>query len=429
MKKIIPILMVILYTSTQAQMPGKRPTEYGFDIDYKPPIYYDLYLSFGDTIGEPELVFSLNVQNDLLQFTKVADTYKAVYHIGLTIKKSSSESAVFSRVWKQTVQERDFERTNSRSIYQGHQKIFDLDLEPGEYLMFVEVTDDGTKKAYRNSRQLTIPVDKPGDLIHTPIRLLDPEYDQSGEVIAEPRDPMIEFNHDIVASFELQTDTPDSLIITSKLLQFREESGSIIRQKIFRLLPTGPLMKFRERIQKNDLDEGIYSLRYRIRYGERILEIEKKFEVVWFDKPVYLYRYDLAIRPMRYILSESEWNIADELSYNDLETWFKSYWQKKDPSPETPFNEIMYTFFQRVDQTNRLYAQRFKEGWETDRGKSYLLYGKPDRQDVNRTSVSAKPYEVWYYESLNQKLTFIDEYNDEDYKLVLIEEIKESEDE
>lgn len=421
--------MVILYTSTQAQMPGKRPTEYGFDIDYKPPIYYDLYLSFGDTIGEPELVFSLNVQNDLLQFTKVADTYKAVYHIGLTIKKSSSESAVFSRVWKQTVQERDFERTNSRSIYQGHQKIFDLDLEPGEYLMFVEVTDDGTKKAYRNSRQLTIPVDKPGDLIHTPIRLLDPEYDQSGEVIAEPRDPMIEFNHDIVASFELQTDTPDSLIITSKLLQFREESGSIIRQKIFRLLPTGPLMKFRERIQKNDLDEGIYSLRYRIRYGERILEIEKKFEVVWFDKPVYLYRYDLAIRPMRYILSESEWNIADELSYNDLETWFKSYWQKKDPSPETPFNEIMYTFFQRVDQTNRLYAQRFKEGWETDRGKSYLLYGKPDRQDVNRTSVSAKPYEVWYYESLNQKLTFIDEYNDEDYKLVLIEEIKESEDE
>ncbi len=421
--------MVILYTSTQAQLPGKRTTVYGFDIDYKPPLYYDLYLSFGDTTRAPELVFSLNVQNDLLQFTKASNNYEAAYHIGLTIKKSSAESAVFSRVWKQTVQENDFERTNSRLIYHSNQKKFHLGLEPGEYRVFLEVTDDGTKKTYRNSRQLDIPVSEPGDISHTPIRLVDPETDQSDEVIVELRDPMIEFNQEIVACFELQTDTGDSLIITSKLIQTRAESDAIIRQKIYRLLPQTSAMQFREKIEKSDLDEGIYNLRYRIRYGERILEIEKKFEVVWFDKPVYLYRYDLAIRPMRYILSESEWNTVDGLSYDDLEIWFKSYWQNKDPSPETPFNEIMYTFFQRVDQTNRLYAQRFKEGWETDRGKSYLLYGKPDRQEVNRTSVSTKPYEVWYYDSLNQKLTFIDEYNDEDYKLVLIEEIKDSENE
>jgi GWxTD domain-containing protein len=273
---------------------------------------------------------------------------------------------------------------------------------------------------------MTIPEIEPDKINHTPVKLLNPETDRSEEIIVEPRDPMIAFDRNAKAYFEILTAARDSLIITSKLVQQTEESGTIKRQKIYRYLPTDPVLEFEEEIKKQDLPEGIYVLRYRLRYGERIQEIEKKFEVVWFEKPVYLYRYDLALRPMQYILNEEEWNKANGLSYDELGKWFNAYWKAKDPDPETPFNEIMFTFFQRVDEVNRKYGQRFREGWETDRGKSYLLYGKPDRQEVNRTSVNAKPYEIWYYDSLHKKLIFVDQYDDEDYKLVQVEEIKDS---
>ncbi len=429
MKKIIPVCLLFCYSSIYAQLPGKRQTEYGFDIDYKPPIYYDYFLSYAAEGNKPQLNFILNVQNDLFQFTKVENIYQASYHISLTIKKDGSDAAVFSRVWQQSVEEKVFERTNSKKIYQHNQNKIEMDVSPGNYKLFLEVTDDGTMKGYHNARLLTVPEIEPGEMMHTQIKLLDPVTDASSEVILEMRDPMVEFNHDLTAYFELQTDARDSLIITSKLSQINDESRAIQRQKIYRFLPITPLLQFREKLGKNFLPEGKFVLRYRIRYGERILEIEKKFEVIWFDKPVYLYRYDLAIRPMQYVLNQAEWNTADALSYDELGIWFNAYWKKKDPSPETPFNEIMYTFFHRVDEVNRIYGQRFKEGWETDRGKSYLLYGKPDRQEINRTSVNAKPYEVWYYDALKQKLTFIDEYDDEDYKLVQIEEIKDSKNE
>jgi len=426
MKKFTFLLLLFSYFLSYAQIPGKRPTEYGFDIDYRPPVYYDFYLSYANENRQSELIFTLNIQNDLFQFTKVEDTYEAVYHITLTIKKSGTESAVFSRVWKESVWEKEFEKTNSRKIYQNHQKRFTIDLAPGSYQVFLEVSDAGTQKGFRNSRPLVIPEFEPGGVKHTSVKLLNPETGRSDEVIAGSRDPMVDFNRDIKAYFELQTGARDSLIITSKLVHLKEDASRILRQRIYRYLPTEPVLSFREEIEKKYLPEGIFVLRYRIRYGERILEIEKKFEVVWFEKPVYLYRYDLALRPMQYILSVDELSEAEGLSYDDLGVWFTNYWRAKDPDPDTPFNEILFTFFQRVDEVNRKYGQRFREGWETDRGKSFLLYGEPDRQEINRTSVHVKPYEVWYYNTLKQKLTFIDEYDDDDYKLVQIEDIKDS---
>jgi GWxTD domain-containing protein len=426
MKKIFLLIAIFCFADVYSQIPGKRQSEYGFDVDYKPPVYYDFYLTYANENRSPRLVFTLSIQNDLFQFTKVADVYQANYHVALTIKKNGSETAVFSRVWQESVLEKDFDLTNSRKIYQNHEKKFDVNLDPGEYKVLLEVTDDGTQKGYQNQRPLIVPHTEPGGIEHTVVKFLDPDSDRSVEIIADPRDPMIDFNRDVSAYFEMQTAARDSLIITSKLLLLKDESGSVVRQRIYRYLPTGPVLAFRERIDKKDLPEGKYTLKYRLRYGERIVEFEKKFEVVWFEKPVYLYRYDLAIRPMKYILTPDEWNEADGLSYDDLEVWFKNYWKKKDPDPETPYNEIMYTFFKRVDESNRLYGQRFKEGWETDRGRSYLLYGKPDRQEINRTTINTKPYEIWFYDQLHKKLVFVDKHDDEDYELVQIEDIKDS---
>jgi GWxTD domain-containing protein len=60
---------------------------------------------------------------------------------------------------------------------------------------------------------------------------------------------------------------------------------------------------------------------------------------------------------------------------------FKSYWDDRDPTPETVFNELMYEYYRRIDDA----AFRFRtgqipypDGLRTDAAHIYVVYGPPD---------------------------------------------------
>jgi GWxTD domain-containing protein len=61
---------------------------------------------------------------------------------------------------------------------------------------------------------------------------------------------------------------------------------------------------------------------------------------------------------------------------------------------------LIRNYFRRVELAN-IYFTSYKEGWKTDRGMMYLVFGLPD--EVNRNG----QYEVWTYKQMNVKFTFI----------------------
>lgn len=61
---------------------------------------------------------------------------------------------------------------------------------------------------------------------------------------------------------------------------------------------------------------------------------------------------------------------------------------------------LIRNYFRRVELANN-YFTSYKEGWKTDRGMIYLVFGLPD--EVNRNG----GYEVWTYKNLNTKFTFV----------------------
>jgi GWxTD domain-containing protein len=256
------------------------------------------------------------------------------------------------------------------------------------------------------------------------------EHDSVSSEIQINDDPSrIEFNQNQIVHLELETPIPDSIIINSKLIAKRSDQSIAVKNEIYRYYNTAKYLIFTERIERDFLEEGRYELVYEIDYNNQKYEITKDFEVVWFEKPIYLYKFDLALRPMRYILSENEQEEVDGLSYGEQEIWFNNYWSMRDPTENTPINEIQYEFFNRVDEANRKYSQRFKEGWETDRGRALILYGKPDRMETHRYVTTTKPYEIWFYDTLKQKLTFVDVNKDNNYPLVSIEKIGDTKNE
>jgi GWxTD domain-containing protein len=61
---------------------------------------------------------------------------------------------------------------------------------------------------------------------------------------------------------------------------------------------------------------------------------------------------------------------------------------------------FMRSYFRRVELANQ-YFSSFKEGWKTDRGMIYLVFGMPDELSKNGGN------EVWNYRSFGARFTFV----------------------
>jgi GWxTD domain-containing protein len=75
---------------------------------------------------------------------------------------------------------------------------------------------------------------------------------------------------------------------------------------------------------------------------------------------------------------------------------------------------FMKNFFRKIELANT-YFSSYKEGWKTDRGMIYLIFGLPD--DVSKNSGN----EIWNYKSINTKFTFVKSgsvYDPENYVLL-----------
>ena len=120
---------------------------------------------------------------------------------------------------------------------------------------------------------------------------------------------------------------------------------------------------------------------------------------------------------MKLILDEKTFKHAKSLSYNELAKWFKDYWKKRDPTPGTAYNELLAEFYNRVQTANKKYSNRHREGWETDRGRIYILYGQPKEIDDHRYAAETKPYQIWIY-SDSLQFMFVDRNGDGEFELV-----------
>ena len=425
MKKVFIVLLgFLLMSSVFSQMTGKRPTQYGFDINIKPPVYYDVYITYNDRNLNPQLNVLFNIQNDLLFFTRSDNGYEGGYDIALAVKDLKTNSTVFSHLWREEIFEKEFKATNSKERYQVNGKRFDTDLSSGKYKVLLELTDQATGNSFKSDREITIP-DLKSSIFFNDIKFLSENDSLSTEIMVGDNQSTVEFNHDLHAFLQIVQSQSAPISVTSILFRFEDDEKIEIRRKEQSISDEMKIINFYEFFDKNIMEEGDYLLSYDIKSETSNSKIQKKFSVIWYEKPLYLYDIELAIPPLQYILSAEEWDSLDDLSDKELSKWLKEFWHEKDPNPETPLNEIMVEFYNRVLEANKKYADQYNEGWTTDRGKSLILYGKPDHIEAYRYNLKSKPYEIWYYRSENKKLVFIDVDEDDTYPLMSVEDIGE----
>jgi GWxTD domain-containing protein len=129
-------------------------------------------------------------------------------------------------------------------------------------------------------------------------------------------------------------------------------------------------------------------------------EISKTYKK-WLDEDVI------------YIITPEERQAFMQLS-NDEErdNFIEAFWQRRDPTPDTPENEYKEEHYQRIAYSNEHFAAGVP-GWKTDRGRIYITYGKPDEIDSHPSGgqyerpidegggeTSTYPFEDWRYRYL-----------------------------
>ncbi len=112
----------------------------------------------------------------------------------------------------------------------------------------------------------------------------------------------------------------------------------------------------------------------------------------------------------RLILSSTEADVYDSLDEDARNRFYSAYWQ------ETP--EQRRYFEERCEESNR-YSTAYRESWQTDRGRVYIIYGPPD--DIESVIFQGRhvPYEIWYYyEGGSESFIFADRSGTGDYEQV-----------
>jgi GWxTD domain-containing protein len=77
-------------------------------------------------------------------------------------------------------------------------------------------------------------------------------------------------------------------------------------------------------------------------------------------------------------------------------------------------------YLQRTATANQRYGSAIREGWKTDRGRVFILYGDPDEIERVTSQNNAKPYETWHYYQIENgvQFVFIDRTGFSEYVLV-----------
>jgi GWxTD domain-containing protein len=138
-----------------------------------------------------------------------------------------------------------------------------------------------------------------------------------------------------------------------------------------------------------------------------------------------------------YIISDEEKAAFKRLTTDEeREQFIEQFWLRRDPTPDTVENEFKEEHYERIAYANERYSSG-KPGWKTDRGRIYIIHGKPDSIESHPSggsydrpfeegggTTTTYPFEVWNYRYIegmgnNINLEFVDKSMTGEYRLTI----------
>lgn len=408
LKYILPLL-VLLLISCSSIYSGKPNIGNNPELDTDIPQFS---FSSSSNIFENEKTQALvyiKIFNHSLVFKNYTDTLLAKMRVHIEFKNSDDEierSEFYNLEIGKSLIEKYY---SSSTLY----KEYKYDLPPGDYHLKITLKDEHTELESSQSTKIKIP------------KIIDSKFNLSSIRFYEKRDdnsPLkaingynvntgfdsLKFNYQITSDENNEEVTIESTLFTFRAdslpakemshRAFRQSSiehrgidyvNEIIVESSFRKLFINGTVT----IEKNftQLKQGNYRFQAKIttESGKTYFKV-RDFGVKGENYPFIKSTKDL-IEPLYYLMRKNEYeNALATKSPDSLKRKIDLFWLQE-MSNSVKAKRLIELFYRRVEEAN-LQFSNYKEGWKTDPGMIYILFGPPMYVDQGFGNMK------WYYE-------------------------------
>jgi GWxTD domain-containing protein len=385
-------------------------------------LFLDAISVAGSVRDESRVDVFVQMNYEGLSFIKRGNTYDASYEITITVTDSSG-AMVGEKSWIEVIKGILFEQSVASSAYSIVQRVFQV--KPGLHRITVAVLDLETKITRRIERQIPVQTYWRHGFALSDVLLLAKVVEKGDKRSIQPQVPLNIGNLPPPVNLFFEVYNPhgldsvrfmmSALTLKGDLAYSQDTVVSLARGRNDQIL----------RFNHSTIPLGDYRLvvqAFARRTGDSaeiaIANTSRAIMIRWWGLPRSVKDLDLAIDQLRYIAKEGEMGqMQDAKTEEEKQAKFLEFWKRRDPNPNTPRNEKMELFYARVDYANRHFSH-YREGWRTDMGMIYIIFGPPSDVSRHPFEVDTKPYEVWRYYDMNYEFVFQDESGFGDYRLL-----------
>jgi GWxTD domain-containing protein len=145
-----------------------------------------------------------------------------------------------------------------------------------------------------------------------------------------------------------------------------------------------------------------------------------------------------------YIISDEERDTFKKLQNDEeREAFIEQFWARRNPDPRSHDNTFKEEHYRRIAYANEHFASGIP-GWKTDRGRIYIMYGKPDEIESHPTggaydrpfnegggTTTTYPFEKWWYRHIDGvgddiEIEFVDKSMSGEYRMAMSPDEKDA---
>ena len=381
MKNNFLFLFMILFLSCNLPIPMISKN------DTKVSIKYDHYY-----LNESKSLLDMYffIPYEALIFIKNLDGFYSdvIYSMKL---KDKNNNTLYSDSWSDLIYSEYFEKTtSSKDHISEHNLIIDNNILNNTENLYVEINDYENHKYWTNNIELNIK---------------DPEVLSDLVILTKKNNHYIkadnlDFNtHDKIDTLWVKYQIIDNNIHEDGArFELREKISNLEEKYLTLEVTQKDISKYEINllpIPINNIpsDNLIITCYYR--------DIKKETSIAFSNNTFSEYDYQILIEPFGYLLKEEDYVDYMKLQEDKKIEYIFKYWEELD-SPS-----LLNEFYSRVEYTNLKFKSISGEGFASDKGRIYIIYGKP--VDIEyRISNDGNYQEIWIYR--NERFIFINRY-------------------
>ena len=393
--KNISIIIIILCIIGCAGTKGKKRTV----KDSRHKSEFSAYSQHWNT-GEDSLNLFLHMRLPLKQFVfrKSSDHFYSNITYTLVISNAEKNTQVYRESWNEKVIQPYYEDTRNPDNYFTTER--NITLIPGHYKLFLNVQDEDSRINWQLNKEFEL---EPIHILGPPLTFIKNEDLQ--KIVAAN---IIEDTDTIW--LRTQVYLQDSVL--DKIEYKISRKTTIIDSGIVNIMGAGINNLYYLPIPLNKAKQGLHKITLSFKGIEHSIKINYGIAraIYWTEE------LDELVGVMQYIfLDHSEYKKLKELDISSQWDYIYEYWKERDPSPKTSKNELLIQLNERVNFVNKNFSI-LRPGWKTDRGRIYIVYGRPQYIDESYRDEMGYTYQKWGYPS-GKQFIFIDRNMSGNYSL------------